>query len=90
MCNFVGIPPSIFVDFSLIYIDLINIHITEIANILYISLYGYRTVSQLSFDTNYSSLGLSGAKKHVIFYVYCLNFSVILLYHRFERFCSYL
>ena len=59
--------------FSLIYIDLIDIHSTEIAYNLNFRLYGYRTLSQKSFDTNNSPLGLPVAKINVIFYVYRLT-----------------
>ena len=40
----------------------------------YIRLYDCRTVSQQSFDTNYSSLCLSETKIQLIFYVYRLIF----------------
>ena len=58
--------------FSLILSDLINTHTTKVTIYLYNRLYGYRILS-------YSTLCLSVAKLHVIFYVNCLNFSVTFL-----------
>ena len=58
MSDFASCTRSLFVDFSLIYEDLSNIHTTKIAD-------------YMAFDASYSSLGLSVAM--VRFYVYPLS-----------------
>ena len=68
--NFIGKPPSFSGHFSLIYKDLINIHTTNMSDKANNRLYGYRTMSKQSFDTNYSSLELSVIMICVFFFVY--------------------
>ena len=41
------------------YKDLISIHTTNMSDKANSRLYGYRTMSKQSFDTNFSSLGVS-------------------------------
>ena len=73
--NFIGKSPSFSGHFSLIYKDFINIHSTNMSDKAISRLYGYRTMSEQSFDTNFRSLGLSVTMICVFSRVYRLMLS---------------